>query len=360
MQFKTRPNSQVYLLAFDKKLTYLAKGNEVLREDVITEVADYDGNNKVTVFDMKEWHDCTNDEIERVKKGRILTTVHGGETFSVINEDEDEIEDVEDDVLPTVTDPDDDDSESRQDFPETWIFDDFQVTSTITNKTFTTPDSITSWMIYGFSLNNETGLAIAHPKELTVKNQFFIELVKPYSVRYNETLRLDILVYNYAKSGKELTVKVDLHNIKGVQFEIIEYTGCNPTSRKNVKTVTKTIKVPHEMVKKVSFYILPNLKTVSAQKNFFKFTNIRVDATATAPGEDNLKDTIKEKLLVEPIGVKTYDITNKNYLLKSGHKPNKNHQKIDFTNNEREYPRIKLAISGDYLSDAINMDTKFE
>lgn len=361
MQFVTRPNSQVYLLAFDKKLTSLAKGNEVLRSDVISEVADYDGTNEVTVFDMTVWHECTDDEIKRVKKGRALTEAHGGETFTVNGEDDDEIDFYEDDVAPTITDPDDEnDSETRDNFPETWIYDDFGVTSNVTNMTFITPDSITSWMIYGFSVNKKHGLAIANPKELTVKNQFFLELSLPYSVRYNETLRLDVLVFNYAETEKELTVQVDLHNLKGVQFDFIEYSGCNAIGQKNDRIESKIINVPHEMVKRVSFYIKPNLKTISAQKGFLKFTKIRVDAKVISPNDLDLKDSITTKLRVEPIGVKIYDISTKSHQLVPNKDPKYDHQKIVLTDNTSEYPRMKLAISGDFLSDSINMDTKFE
>jgi len=358
MTVTTKTNSKVFLLAFDKRLTYLAKGNEVTRNDVITEMVDYDGTNKVTVFDMNEWHDCTEEEIERVDKGRQLTTVHGGETFTMDEEEDSSNDDFEidaEDEEPEVTESETDD-EVRDFFPETWLYEDFTVNSSITNKTFKTTDSITSWMIYGFSVHKDFGLAVAHPKELIVKNQFFMKLSLPYSIRYNETLRLDVMVYNYLEVPKEITVKVDLHNIKGKEFEILEYSGCELIERKTVTKDTKTVKVPHYMVKRVSFYILPNIKTVLAQKT----TKIQVTAVAEAPDHEPLKDGIRSNIKVEPIGVKIYDISSINYQLKRADNPKTDHKDYHLSDSSSEYPRIKLAIAGDFLSEKINMNTKFQ
>ena len=69
MKFETKPNSQVYVLAFDKRLKYLRDGNDFTKADVIKSVADYDGENKIVVDDLSNWHICNEEELRRVQIG---------------------------------------------------------------------------------------------------------------------------------------------------------------------------------------------------------------------------------------------------------------------------------------------------
>lgn len=126
-KFDTKQGSRIYLLAYDKRLTYLRKGNEVTKTDVVKEVADVDEHNKITVFKMEAWHDCTQEELDTIEKGRVLTTSHGGDVFSLDDSDdfEEDFGNPNDDPQASGETKEADDI--REDFPETWIYEDFVV-----------------------------------------------------------------------------------------------------------------------------------------------------------------------------------------------------------------------------------------
>ena len=78
MKFTTKARSKVYMLAFDKRLTFLRDGNDIVKDDIMKSVADYDGENKILVDDLSEWHDCTPEEAKRVESGRTYIINQGG------------------------------------------------------------------------------------------------------------------------------------------------------------------------------------------------------------------------------------------------------------------------------------------
>ena len=62
-------------------------------------------------------------------------------------------------------------------------------------------------------------------------------------------------------------------------------------------------------------------------------------------------------LRIEPVGVKFYEITTSSSRLKSSEEPK---TKIFKESNADGYPKFRVAISGDYLSDTININSKFQ
>ena len=65
------------------------------------------------------------------------------------------------------------------------------------NFQVTVPDSITSWMVEGFSLSKKYGLALADPVSVRTFKKFFLDFNLPYSVIRGEQVRIPITVYNY-------------------------------------------------------------------------------------------------------------------------------------------------------------------
>ncbi|XP_031636083.1 ovostatin-like, partial [Contarinia nasturtii] len=79
----------------------------------------------------------------------------------------------------------------RNDFPETWVWD------SITDKSFNgslnlkrkVPDSLTTWVLSGFSICPINGLALTKkPSELCVQQPFHVSLNLPFSVKRGEVL----------------------------------------------------------------------------------------------------------------------------------------------------------------------------
>lgn len=60
------------------------------------------------------------------------------------------------------------------------------------------PDSITKWIITGFSIDPETGFAMVdQPTTLTTFLPFFLRLELPYSIKRGETVEIQVIVFNY-------------------------------------------------------------------------------------------------------------------------------------------------------------------
>ncbi|XP_070504792.1 thioester-containing protein 1 allele S3-like [Chironomus tepperi] len=330
----TQPNSTVYLLAYDERLTYLFQGNDVKKEDV-----------------KSNWHQCTDEELKRIQKGRSFVVQHSTDQFSA-NQDDELVENIED--LESERNPDEDAhspaDDVREDFREVFIFEELEVDHTgVMRKKYITLDSITSWMISSFSMNEESGLAIGPPKKLKVKNQFFTKIVLPYSIRFKEKLRIDVMVYNYVDSQETLDVTVKMLN--GEKNETIKRefrfydTECSTTAS-TATTMSKPVKVPYDYAKKVSFFI----QSGADRTEFVELLKIRVEAAGTSRSGKNVSDSIIKKLKVEPIGVKVYDIEVKSFDLEEKDAPKIETLNKNVTNGD-EYPKFIVEIAGDYMTD---------
>ena len=83
MIFNTTVDSHIYLLAYDKRLTFLRKGNEITKQDIVRDVAVSDDNNFIINFKMNNWHDCSKEEMEYFENGKVKTTKHTNDAFDV-------------------------------------------------------------------------------------------------------------------------------------------------------------------------------------------------------------------------------------------------------------------------------------
>uniref|UniRef100_A0A8C5F2Y4 Complement C3 n=1 Tax=Gopherus evgoodei TaxID=1825980 RepID=A0A8C5F2Y4_9SAUR len=103
----------------------------------------------------------------------------------------------------------DEDITSRSQFPESWLWQvDLKDLDQISSKTVSIflKDSITTWEVLAVSLSETKGICVAHPYEITVMKDFFIDLRLPYSVVRNEQVEIRAILYNY----REQTIKVRL------------------------------------------------------------------------------------------------------------------------------------------------------
>eukprot|EP00058_Branchiostoma_floridae_P001384 XP_002586872.1 hypothetical protein BRAFLDRAFT_101769 [Branchiostoma floridae] len=103
-------------------------------------------------------------------------------------------------------------------FPETWIWQCFNVSSTRKHETvtMTTPDTITSWVTEAFSMSETHGLSLAAPITLRTYKPFFVDFTLPYSVVRGEQVKIPLSIHNYLEYCTEvhMTVKVP----SGVSF----------------------------------------------------------------------------------------------------------------------------------------------
>lgn len=364
MEFDTMINSKVYLMAFDKRLTYLRQGNEVSRQDVVNEVSKFDSKLNVDFDDLKTWHDCTKDELNRVKSGRKAIAQHstdftaGGDDDDSDDADEESI-DTDDDEL-TSEDKSEDDL-LRQLFPESWIFEEIDIKNKMEKKTFKVPDSITSWVVSAFAMHNKTGIAIADPTEVTVKNEFFIKMMLPFSIRFKEELGLNILIYNYAEHKKPITVSISLHN-DDKHFQFVEFSKsqqrCTPSyNYKNITTISNIV-VPPSGVKKVRFYIRSH-PDFNKFKGLYKEIALLANAEGVYGGKIYV-DKVKRKLKIEQFGVKQFDLNQQSLKLVKNKAQTWMPIIAEPDNTTGEFSRISSFVTADYLSDVTHLNSKLE
>ncbi|ESO03843.1 hypothetical protein HELRODRAFT_172868 [Helobdella robusta] len=111
------------------------------------------------------------------------------------------------------------------------------------------PDTITSWVATGFSINREAGLGLTESSaELTVVKPFFISLNLPYSIVRGEEFALQVTVFNYFGQDLETQVKLLASNY----FKVIK---CDNKELQSVEVV-KHLKVGNNDGKSVYFWVV--------------------------------------------------------------------------------------------------------
>jgi CD109 antigen len=108
----------------------------------------------------------------------------------------------------------------RNDLPATWLF-----ANTTTDGqgnallTVPVPDiTNTSWILTGFAINQLDGMGVSEGvgAGLELFQPFYVLANLPYSVRVNETLAVEMVVFNYL--SKEISAEVTLENPNGSGF----------------------------------------------------------------------------------------------------------------------------------------------
>jgi len=162
------------------------------------------------------------------------------------------------------------------------------------------PDTMTSWVITGFSLSPNSGLAVTRsPSKVRVFQPFFITTNLPYSVKRGEVIAIPVLVFNYLEMAVRATVSMD--NSDG-QYEFIEATSANVTKDMMRVERKKTLWIQAGTGRSISFMIRP--KKVG-------LTTLKITAISQMAG-----DAIHQILRVEPDGVTKY--VNKAVLVNLG------------------------------------------
>uniref|UniRef100_A0A8C9QDB5 Complement C3 n=1 Tax=Spermophilus dauricus TaxID=99837 RepID=A0A8C9QDB5_SPEDA len=120
--------------------------------------------------------------------------------------------DMDEDIIP------EEDIISRSQFPESWLWAIEELKEPEKNGISTKvlniflKDTITTWEILAVSLSDKKGICVADPYEVTVMQDFFIDLRLPYSVVRNEQVEIRAVLFNY-REKESLKVRVELiHN----------------------------------------------------------------------------------------------------------------------------------------------------
>ncbi|XP_054743836.1 thioester-containing protein 1 allele R1 isoform X6 [Anastrepha obliqua] len=302
LQVNTDPDSFVGLLGVDQSVLLLKSGNDISRDQIFNSLSNYDAStpwmqgygrypgresgvvtmtnanypyNEVQVFHEILYSRGPNIGVGIARpRSRPRSRLISG--YKTINPP----------VIPTI----------RKMFSEIWIFGNLDLrllgtegeSFSLTKKI---PDTITSWVITGFSLNPKSGFALTtNPTKIQVFQPFFVSTNLPYSVKRGEVIAIPVIIFNYMP--KPLDAEVTMDN-SDKEYDFTEATNEIEDSPLDEIKRTKRISIPSNTGKSVSFMIRPK-----------KVGEITLKIAAVTPLAG---DAIHQMLKVEPEGVTQYE-----------------------------------------------------
>ncbi|XP_015035838.2 CD109 antigen isoform X4 [Drosophila pseudoobscura] len=295
LRVKTDADSFVGLLGVDQSVLLLKSGNDLNRDEIFNSLSKYqtttpyrrgfgrypgETSGLVTLTNANYPY---NTAVQYADAGLYMT-----DNFEYEEAEVDDDIDTVDSHSPSETKTD----IVRTNFAEIWIW---HSQSTGHGRTdadgFTfakkVPDTITSWVVTGFSLNPSSGIALTkNPSKIRVFQPFFVSTNLPYSVKRGEVIAIPVIIFNYL--DKTLDAEVTMDNTDK-EFEFTEATNEVEEKASDEVRRVKRVTIPANSGKSVSFMIRP--KTVGS-------TTLKITATSPLAG-----DTIHQKLKVEPEGV---------------------------------------------------------
>ncbi|XP_014472781.1 PREDICTED: CD109 antigen-like isoform X2 [Dinoponera quadriceps] len=325
LMISAKPNSYIGLLGVDQRSILLKSGNDISHEQVYKELQSYDRAEVSpyadSFFGRPLWRpgSGTADDIFQKTGVVILTNGYVHENFALRSEIPDGritgsphgVSTLRPDLGPPVTHrlatrpplagpyafsriPPPVWNKPRvflmHDILNTWVFTNFSSGHTgQTELRRKVPDSITSWVLTAFSLNDAHGLGlIEESRKLKVFRPFFVSVDLPYSVIRGEIVAIQIAVFNYL--NKDLTAEVLLKN-EG-QFDFAEVSNEVNDAPKLELYRTKKVDVKANSGSSVSFMIIPRE---------LGYIDIKVTANSVLAG-----DSVEHKLLVNAEGETQY------------------------------------------------------
>ena len=158
---------------------------------------------------------------------------------------------------------------------EPWIFESFKADEDgkiILNRKV--PNVVTSWYFSAVSTHLESGFASTQLTKIHVSKNFFIKVNFPFSIRIQEILRVEVIVFNYVPgqtNASEVEIKFT-GNEEGEEFEFIEVNSeCNTISMLGSENVQNITVQPNSQLS-VTIFIRP-IKSGSLKFKIKAFTD---------------------------------------------------------------------------------------
>ncbi|XP_040171454.1 CD109 antigen-like isoform X2 [Anopheles arabiensis] len=232
----------------------------------------------------------------------------------------------------------------RKSFPECWLWSSIAAINFSGEKTLQkkVPDTITSWIITGFSVNPIYGLGLTQqPRKLNVFLPFFVSTNLPYSVKRGEVVAIPIVVFNYMEDDQ--TAEVVLHNDEQ-EFDFADVENEVVESNKVELFRQKRLDIASNTGKSVSFMVKPK-----------KLGHITIKVTAKTKIAG---DAVERQLLVEPEGLPQF-INKAAFIdLRAAPELTKTFEVEIPKNAVPDSTRIEVAVIGDVMGSTIqNLDS---
>uniref|UniRef100_A0A6E8VVQ6 CD109 antigen n=1 Tax=Anopheles coluzzii TaxID=1518534 RepID=A0A6E8VVQ6_ANOCL len=342
ISISTNPDSYVGLLGVDQSVLLLKSGNDITKQQVFSELEKYE--ERSYGFYRRKKRFAWNPHAEH----RDFSTV-GAFVMSNANDPPqlafpEAIAFASPSLGASAGIPSADGPTVRKDFPESWIWysaaeEGFSGEKTLQKKV---PDTITSWIITGFSVNPIYGLGLTQqPRKLNVFLPFFVSTNLPYSVKRGEVVAIPIVVFNYMEDDQ--TAEVVLHNDEQ-EFEFADVENEVVESNKVELFRQKRLDIASNTGKSVSFMVKPK-----------KLGHITIKVTAKTKIAG---DAVERQLLVEPEGLPQF-INKAAFIdLRAAPELTKTFEVEIPKNAVPDSTRIEVAVIGDVMGSTIqNLDS---
>uniref|UniRef100_A0A2M4BA09 TEP1-F n=1 Tax=Anopheles marajoara TaxID=58244 RepID=A0A2M4BA09_9DIPT len=348
---KANEESFVGLLAVDQSVLLHKTGNDLSRDCVAKELEAYESSRNYSLYYRNEYpyfqdagavlisNDYVDPEVVNDHPMVLCAVAHEGAAGfdSLMAENMVQIDCIDECEMD---DEDTNEPAIRSNFPETWIWESIQKCNKdgeVIRKIV--PDTVTSWIISGFSLNQTSGLGLMEsPAKINVFLPFFISMSLPYSVKHGESVRIPVIVFNYL--NEDQMVDVIFYN----NHQEFEFTDDSETSVYEDHHRRMKVLLAKDGGKTLSFMIKP--KKVG-------HITLKITATCALAG-----DGIERELLVQPEGIPQY--INQATLIDL--RSTSSHTKkldIDIPNNAvPNSTKVSVSVIGDVLGSSIaNLDS---
>ncbi|XP_040171467.1 CD109 antigen-like isoform X13 [Anopheles arabiensis] len=342
ISISTNPDSYVGLLGVDQSVLLLKSGNDITKQQVFSELEKYE--ERSYGFYRRKKRFAWNPHAEH----RDFSTV-GAFVMSNANDPPqlafpEAIAFASPSLGASAGIPSADGPTVRKDFPESWIWysaaeEGFSGEKTLQKKV---PDTITSWIITGFSVNPIYGLGLTQqPRKLNVFLPFFVSTNLPYSVKRGEVVAIPIVVFNYMEDDQ--TAEVVLHNDEQ-EFDFADVENEVVESNKVELFRQKRLDIASNTGKSVSFMVKPK-----------KLGHITIKVTAKTKIAG---DAVERQLLVEPEGLPQF-INKAAFIdLRAAPELTKTFEVEIPKNAVPDSTRIEVAVIGDVMGSTIqNLDS---
>ena len=193
--------------------------------------------------------------------------------------------------------------ELRNYFPETWLFDliplDGQGDAQIELEA---PHTITTWIAEVVCSHSEAGLGVSNKSELLVTQDFFADIVIPYSVKRGEILPVNVSVFNTVDRG--LPIRLSVRESDAYKLDQTSQDLCLPETNNDIKTFSIKAKELHEV----------NI-TVEARITDEAAPNGGCEVAGQAEG---YTDVLQKSIQVKPEGFPVEKVQSKFYCVGEG------------------------------------------
>ncbi|KAI8033415.1 hypothetical protein M5D96_013817 [Drosophila gunungcola] len=271
LEIKTSPKSFVGLMAVDQSVLLLGFSNDLKKALINWRLSN--------CFTCTPWH--ARHALKPGESSGVVTMTNAhfyNSTERKYYSDSQAAESAESGALAPVV---------RKNFATTWIFADIKSTEKEVFKWIKTiPDTITNWVVTGFSLHPLKGLGITNEQvHIRTFQPFFVSVRLPYSVKRGEVINVPALVFNYLP--KQLDVELTLAN-EDAEYDFVDASNKVIGDRKR----SLKIRVGANEAASASFLIRPKV-----------IGNILLKFTAISPMAG---DAVHRALKVVPEGTTQY------------------------------------------------------